>query len=117
MIRIHELSKCFHSSGQAVQAVDGLSLHVEPGEVYGLLGPNGAGKTTTLRMMLGLLLPDQGFAEVAGYRCGDEPMKVRAHTGMVSASDGVYSWLTAREMLQFFCRSLWTFSADCRWQH
>ncbi|MEM7311680.1 MAG: ATP-binding cassette domain-containing protein [Planctomycetota bacterium] len=102
MIRLHELTKSFHSSGRTVRAVNELSLVVNPGEVYGLLGPNGAGKTTTLRMILGLLVPDSGFAEVDGFRTLDEPMEVRARIGMVAASDGVYPWLTVREMLLFF---------------
>jgi len=102
MIRIHELTKRFHTGGRTVLAVDRLTLYVQPGEVYGLLGPNGAGKTTALRMILGLLVPDSGYAEVAGSRSDEAPMAVRANTGMVSASDGVYSWLTAREMLMFF---------------
>ena len=102
MIRLHELTKSFHASGRTVRAVNELTLRVEPGEVYGLLGPNGAGKTTTLRMILGLLAPDSGYAEVDGYRTLDEPMEVRARIGMVAASDGVYPWLSVREILMFF---------------
>ena len=72
------------------------------GEVYGLLGPNGAGKTTTIRMIVGLLRPDQGYAEVAGFRTSDAPDEVKSRVGLVSANDGVYPWLTVREMLLFF---------------
>ena len=60
MIDIHELTKRFESGGREILAVDGLSFNVQPGEVYGLLGPNGAGKTTTIRMIFGLLEPDEG---------------------------------------------------------
>ncbi len=102
MIRLHALTKRFHAAGGSVLAVDRLSLHVKAGEVYGLLGPNGAGKTTTLRMILGLLHPDDGYAEVDGIRADAEPMQVRSRIGMVAASDGVYPWLTVREMLMFF---------------
>lgn len=75
---------------------------MEPGEVFGLLGPNGAGKTTTLRIIMGLLKPDGGYAEVDGCRAGPDSPDVRAKIGMVSTNDGVYPWLTAREMLLYF---------------
>ncbi len=82
--------------------MDGLSFAVPAGEVYGLLGPNGAGKTTTIRMIVGLLRPDSGFAEVDGYRTSESPDDVKSRIGLVSANDGVYAWLTVREMLLFF---------------
>lgn len=83
-------------------AVDDLSFHVDRGEVYGLLGANGAGKTTTLRMVLGLLQPDGGFAEVDGQRTSGDAIAVKSRLGFVSASDGVYPWLSVREMLLYF---------------
>ncbi len=102
MITVHEVTKRFSSAGQPFLAVDHLSFHVAPGEVYGLLGPNGAGKTTTIRMIIGLLKPDSGYAEVAGVRTADAPDVVKSRIGLVSAGDGVYPWLTVREMLLFF---------------
>jgi sodium transport system ATP-binding protein len=102
MIEIHELTKQFLSGKQRIVAVDRLSFSVPPGEVYGLLGPNGAGKTTTMRMIIGLLPPDSGFAEVAGFRTSAAPNEVKSRIGLVSAGDGVYPWLTVREMLLFF---------------
>jgi ABC-2 type transport system ATP-binding protein/sodium transport system ATP-binding protein len=102
MIAIHELSKRFYSGGSPVQAVNRLSFVVPAGEVYGLLGPNGAGKTTTIRMIVGLLRPDEGYAEVAGFRTSDAPDEVKSRVGLVSANDGVYPWLSVREMLLFF---------------
>lgn len=102
MITAHELTKQFTSGGRPFVAVDRLSFHVTAGEVYGLLGPNGAGKTTTIRMIIGLLRPDAGYAEVAGYRTSDVPDEVKSRIGLVSAGDGVYPWLTVREMLLFF---------------
>jgi ABC-2 type transport system ATP-binding protein/sodium transport system ATP-binding protein len=102
MITIHELTKRFYASGTQILAVDGISFVVPPGEVYGLLGPNGAGKTTTIRMIVGLLRPDSGYAEVAGFRTSDVPDEVKSRVGLVSANDGVYPWLTVREMLLFF---------------
>jgi len=105
MIRVHQLTKIFQRDDQAqpLVAVDNLTFQVEPGEVYGLLGPNGAGKTTTMRMVLGLMDSDHGFAEVDGYRSSVSPDEVKRRIGFVSANAGIYQWLTAREMLAFFC--------------
>lgn len=102
MIKTCELTKRFHSGGREILAVDRLSFSVVPGEVYGLLGPNGAGKTTTIRMIIGLLRPDSGYAEVAGHRTTEAPDVVKSRLGLVSAGDGIYPWLTVREMLLFF---------------
>jgi ABC-2 type transport system ATP-binding protein/sodium transport system ATP-binding protein len=102
MITIHELTKRFHTGGIEILAVNQISFAVPAGEVYGLLGPNGAGKTTTIRMIVGLLKPDHGYAEVAGFRTSDAPDEVKSRVGLVSANDGVYPWLTVREMLHFF---------------
>ncbi len=102
MITIHELTKRFYSGGCPIVAVNRLSFAVSAGEVYGLLGPNGAGKTTTIRMVVGLLRPDEGFAEVAGFRTSVAPDEVKSRVGLVAASDGVYPWLSVREMLLFF---------------
>ena len=102
MISVQELTRHFHASGKTLIAVDHLSFQVQSGEVYGLLGPNGAGKTTTLRMILGLLAPTSGDAEVGGFRATVNPDEVKRRIGLVSASSGLYQWLTPREMLLFF---------------
>lgn len=102
MLNVHQLRKSFRLDHGEVRAVNDLSFSVPKGEVYGLMGPNGAGKTTTLRMILGLLEPDSGYAEVNGYRTDVDTNHVKAQLGFVSASDGVYSWLSVREMLLFF---------------
>lgn len=102
MIKVHELTKSFPNPGREVLAVDRLTLAVPRGEVYGLLGENGAGKTTTLRMILGLLLPTSGYAEVDGFRSVESPDAVKARIGLVSTSAGLYQWLTPRELLLFF---------------
>lgn len=102
MITVNELVKRFFSSGREVLAVNGLSFAVDAGEVYGLLGPNGAGKTTTIRMIVGLLRPDAGYAEVSGYRTSVAPNEVKSQIGLVSAEDGLYPSLTVRELLLFF---------------
>lgn len=102
MLVVESLTKTFPLEDGELCAVDQLSLVVQPSEVFGLLGPNGAGKTTTLRMILGLVEPDSGYAEVEGMRTADDPIGVKSQLGFVSASDGVYPWLTVREMLLYF---------------
>lgn len=102
MISVVELTKLFPHAGHDVLAVDRVSFQVNQGEVYGLLGENGAGKTTTLRMILGLLQPTSGFAEVGGHRSTQSPDEVKSRIGLVSTSAGLYQWLTPRELLLFF---------------
>ena len=102
MIDVRELTKTFGTGSTAVRAVDRLTFQVTAGEVYGLLGPNGAGKTTTLRMLLGLLKPTHGDAIVGGRSASQEPDAVKQQLGLVSASAGLYQWLTPRETLAYF---------------
>lgn len=94
MLTLRDVHKRF---GRHV-AVDGLSLSLTPGEVFGLLGPNGAGKTTTLRMAVGLSEPEQGTVELAGL--GDPRVTaVRARLGYAPQALCVYDELSARENL------------------
>ncbi len=102
VIKVHELTKIFRTADKDVVAVDRVSFEVKQAEVYGLLGPNGAGKTTTMRMILGLMPADSGWAEILGYRSDTDPNEVKRRVGFVSAAAGVYQWLTAHEMLCFF---------------
>ncbi len=102
MIELRDLARSFGHGPAAVHAVRGLSLRVEPGEVYGLMGPNGAGKTTALRMVLGLLRPSSGDALIDGVSVTEDPDGVKRRIGLVSASAGLYPWLTPRETLRFF---------------
>ena len=102
MIVLSEVVKRFQWGGNTVNALNGISFDVSAGEVFGLLGPNGAGKTTSLRIVMGLLSPDSGYAEVGGIRTDSNSREVRANIGMVSTNDGVYPWLSAREMLHYF---------------
>jgi sodium transport system ATP-binding protein len=102
MISAEELTKRFEHAGHDVLAVDRVSFHVPHGQVYGLLGENGAGKTTTLRMILGLLKPTSGFAQVDGVRTSQSPDAVKSRVGFVSTSGGLNPWLTPRELLLFF---------------
>jgi sodium transport system ATP-binding protein len=102
MISAVELTKRFEHAGHDVLAVDRVSFRVARGEVYGLLGANGAGKTTTLRMILGLLAPTSGYAEVDGFRSTEAADAVKSRIGFVSTTAGLYQWLTPRELLLFF---------------
>jgi ABC-2 type transport system ATP-binding protein/sodium transport system ATP-binding protein len=102
MLSVDQLSKVFLRDGEEFAAVDSVSFHVARGEVYGLLGPNGAGKTTTLRCILGLLEPTSGDVIVEGYRVSEHPREVKRRIGLVSASAGLYQWLTPREILNYF---------------
>jgi len=83
MIETHELRRTFKSRGGSVDAVRGVDLCVEAGEIFGFLGPNGAGKTTTLRMLATLLKPTGGQATVAGADLAREPQTVRRRIGYV----------------------------------
>ncbi|MEB3264166.1 MAG: ABC transporter ATP-binding protein [Synechococcus sp.] len=96
MIELQHLSKRYGS----VQALDGLSLTVPQGCLYGLLGPNGAGKTTTLRILCTLLAPDAGSVRVAGVDGLAEPRQVRRLLGYVAQEVAIDKILTGRELLQ-----------------
>jgi ABC-2 type transport system ATP-binding protein len=88
VISATDLAKSFKSRRGPVEAVRGVSISVERGEIFGFLGPNGAGKTTTLRMLTTLLPIDSGSASVSGFDVARQPQEVRAHTGFVSQLGG-----------------------------
>ncbi len=83
-------------------AVDGVSMSVRSGEIYGFLGPNGAGKTTTLRMLVGLIRPSAGAATVLGKAPGDP--EVAARTGVLIEVPGFYPYLSGRDNLRVMAR-------------
>src|SRR2546430_17722380 len=82
------------------RAVDGIDLHVAPGEIYGFLGPNGAGKSTTVLMLTTLLPPTAGTARVAGYDVVREGPKVRAEIGAALQEAALDPFLTGREHMR-----------------
>ena len=87
-----------------IQAVNGVSFEIAPGESYGLLGPNGAGKTTTISIVAGLLEADAGEAFVAGERLTTRSVAAKAAIGFVPQELAIYPDLTAHENLSFFAR-------------
>lgn len=102
-IVIDRLTKVYRSSwfGRApTPALDGLSLSVQQGEIYGFLGPNGSGKTTTLKILMGLMQATSGGAEILGKPLGD--VQVRHRIGFLPESPYFYEYLTAEEFLAFY---------------
>lgn len=104
MIEAAGLTKVFRDFWRRprVRAVDGLSLSVGRGEVFGLLGPNGSGKSTTLKMVLGLLRPTKGRLVVAGRPPTD--VRAKARIGYLPEESHLYPYLTAGETLDFYGR-------------
>jgi ABC-2 type transport system ATP-binding protein len=99
-IRSEGLSKRYDET----LALDGLDLEVQPGEVYGYLGPNGAGKTTTIRLLLGLLRPTAGQAELFGVDAWRDPVAAHRRMAYVAAEPSLWPGLTAEETLEFLAR-------------
>jgi len=87
-----------------VRAVDGITLEVPAGIVFGLLGPNGSGKTTFIRLLLGLLAPDAGSAEVFGLDTRRDADAIRERCGVLLEHNGLYERLTAEQNLDLFGR-------------
>jgi ABC-2 type transport system ATP-binding protein len=84
------------------RALDRLTLHIEPGEVFGFLGPNGAGKTTTLKLLMQLIYPTSGRAEILGRPVGD--VATRRRIGFLPENPSFYDYLTAEELLTYFAQ-------------
>ncbi|HPM70410.1 MAG TPA: ABC transporter ATP-binding protein [Smithellaceae bacterium] len=97
MIDLINLTKDF---GTTV-AVNNLSLHVSPGEIYGFIGPNGAGKTTTIRMMAGIVEPSSGKIIIDGMDMKENPVAVKKIIGIVPDRPFLYEKLTGAEFLKF----------------
>lgn len=97
MIQLTEVSKKYRQ----VQAVDKLTMKVEPGEIYGFLGPNGAGKTTTIKMIAGTLRPTSGQIIIDGYDLASHPEEAKQVVGFIPDRPFIYEKLTGYEFLKF----------------
>jgi ABC-2 type transport system ATP-binding protein len=93
-------------------ALDSLTLHVGVGEVFGFLGPNGAGKTTTLKLLMQLIYPTSGSAEILGKPVGD--LAVKRRLSYLPENPYFYDYLTAEELLTYFASLFGYSSSDCR---
>ena len=100
VIDVHGLTKSF--GGRAV--VRDLSMQVKRGTIFGFLGPNGSGKTTTIRMLCGLLTPDQGSGTCLGYDLRTEAAKIKSRVGYMTQKFSLYDDLSVRENLEFVAR-------------
>lgn len=112
MLKIEGLKKMYGR----VAALDGLTMHVREGALYGFVGPNGAGKTTTIKILTGLLLPDGGSVTVDGADVIKEPDKVTEKIGYVPDFFGVYDNLKVSEYMELFaaCYGLYGLNARRR---
>src|SRR5215208_6361173 len=102
-IRIEELTKDYAIGfwrRRPYRALDRLTLDIEAGEVFGFLGPNGAGKTTTLKLLMQLVYPTSGRAEILGRPLGD--LEVKRRIGYLPENPYFYDYLTAEELLVYF---------------
>ena len=100
MIEIQGLTKRFGEK----KAVDAVDLSIPRGQICGYLGPNGAGKTTTVKMLTGILPPDEGSAKIAGFDVVLDSIEVKKRIGMVPESGALFQSLSAREYLLFVGR-------------
>lgn len=100
IIDIKNLSKSFNGK----PAVSDVSLRVQPGEVFGFLGPNGSGKTTTIRMLCGLLIPDQGEGQCLGFDILTESYQIKRQVGYMPQRFSLYEDLSIYENLDFIAR-------------
>ncbi len=99
-LRLQGLTKYYGSH----RGVEGLTLDVRPGEVFGFLGPNGAGKTTTIRMILGLIHPTRGRGEVLGLDIVKDSVRLRAQVGYLPGDLALYDRMQGRDLLEFVGR-------------
>ena len=105
MLKLSNLRKVFlDRKSNEIEAVKGLTLNVEAGQILGLLGMNGAGKSTTLRMLSTVINPSSGYASLNGINMHESPMEVRRSIGFLSGSTGLYKRLTARETISWFAQ-------------
>ncbi len=98
MISVNNISKAFGD----VQALDGASFTAEDGQITGILGPNGAGKTTCMRIVYGLLRPDNGQVAIGGVNSLESPLAAKRQLGVFPDKLGTWERLTTREIIEYF---------------
>lgn len=98
LVQATDLHKHFGNN----RAVDGVSLHIKPGEIYGLVGSDGAGKTTTMRLLVGALLPNKGDINICGYDVLKQTELARSQIGYLSQRFSMYEDLSVLENIRFF---------------
>jgi len=96
-----KIENLYKSYGE-IKAVNGVSLDVKQGEMFGLVGPDGAGKTTAIRILCGLLNPDKGSAEILGMELNSNKEKIKKEIGYLSQRFSLYGDLTIDENIEFF---------------
>lgn len=99
MLKLQNISKTY-SKGK-IKAVDNVNLEIRPGEIFGFLGPNGAGKTTTIKMIVGLLKPDEGSIFLENINVWEEPLKAKSQISYVPDTPEIYDKLKGIEYLNF----------------
>lgn len=102
MIEINNLKRSFKSKSGIVAAVKSVSFTAQDGQITGLLGPNGAGKTSTLRLLYGLISPEDGTVKVDGIDISQDKIAARRHLGVLPDTRGLYPRLTARENILYY---------------
>jgi len=100
-IQTNNLTKTFSINKKDVNAVNGINLTVNTGEIFGFLGPNGAGKTTTIKVLMGLVVPYSGKVKVCGFDPLSESVDVKSRIGYVAENSIVYESLSPRDFFEF----------------
>lgn len=114
MIQFENVTKIY--GGGKVKAVDGLSMQIEDGKVFGFIGPNGAGKTTAIKMLTGILSPTSGAVRLNGVDIAKNPIEAKRSFGFVPDAFDMYERLTGMEYLNFL-GDIYGVNAQKRKQH
>ena len=97
MLKIDNLTKIYGEK----KAVDNVSIHIQPGEIYGFIGHNGAGKTTTIKCVVGILEMDQGTITINGHSIKDEPIECKREIAYIPDNPDLYEYMTGIQYLTF----------------
>ena len=109
MLKIDHLTKTYGEK----KAVDDLSLHIQPGELYGFIGHNGAGKTTTLKSVVGILQFDSGEITIDGVSVKADPITCKKNIAYIPDNPDLYDFMTGKQYLNFVC-DIFGVAADVR---